>query len=128
MHQKYSYMEITTDSVVPTRRGPQRPPLRYQGRSHLWPNVAIYNLFLGIFSGSNAKIQKEIWKFKWDFKNSKFCEIEILHHIDKQKIAKTRFILNIQDWNFLCRPSFNSITNHVLQLRLSDQFSKFSFF
>ena len=51
-----------------------------------------------------------------------------LHHIDKRNIAKTHLILEIQDWNFVCRPNSDSRTNHVLQLRLSDQPTKFSFF
>ena len=62
------------------------------------------------------------------FQDFKILWIEISRHIDKQKIAITRLILKIEDWNFVFRPNFNSRTNHVLQLRLSDQLSKFSFF
>ena len=40
-------------------------------------------------------------------KISKFCEIEILHHIDNRKIAITRLILKIHGGNFVCRPNFD---------------------
>ena len=47
--------------------------------------------------GSYAKNRTEISKFERDFRISKYCEIEISHHIDKQKIAITRLILKIED-------------------------------
>ena len=44
---------------------------------------------------------------------SKVCEIEILHHLDKQKIGVTRLIFKIRYSNFTCKPNFHSITNHI---------------
>ena len=40
------------------------------GKSHRWPHVAIYHLFVCIFRG-------HMQKFERDFRISKFCEIEI---------------------------------------------------
>ena len=54
------------------------------------------------------KVQPEITKFEQDFSISKFCEIEILHRLDKQKINITRLILKIQDSNFTYKPNFHS--------------------
>ena len=54
------------------------PPLRYQGRSYLWPHVAKEYLLLGKFSGHiqkfGLKSQKlnEISEFK-DFDKFRFC-------------------------------------------------------
>ena len=52
------------------------------------------------------KSQPEISKFERDFKISKFCEMEILHQLDKRKIHITRLILKIIDSNFTSKPIF----------------------
>ena len=86
----------------------------------------LYSICLFVYLGVTCKISDgnlKIWS-----EISVFCEIEISHHNDKRKMAITCLILKIQDWNFVCRPNFDSRTNHVLQLRLSDQVSKSSFF
>ena len=42
-------------------------------------------------------------------------KIEILHHLDKQKMDITRLILKIQDSNLTCKPDFDSRTNYLSQ-------------
>ena len=112
-----------SDSVAPTGGPPQDIKEGVNSNPMLLCSICLF-----VYLGSHAKIRSEISKFEGDFRISKFLEIEISHHNDKRKMAITRLILKIQDWNFVCRPNFNSRTNHVLQLRLSDQLSKFSFF
>ena len=56
------------------------------------------------------------------FRMLKFCKMEILHHLNKQKIGITRLILKIQDSNFTCKPNFQSRTNHILTSMSKDHF------
>ena len=72
--------------------------------------------------GSHAKNQPETSKFEQDFRISKFCKIDISHHLDKRKIDITRLILKIQDSNFTCKPNFYSRKNHILASRSKDHF------
>ena len=57
-------------------------------------------------------------KFNQKFGNSKFCEIEILHHLDELKIDITRLILSIEDSNFICTLHYAHCTIHISQCTL----------
>ena len=59
------------------------------------------------------------------FRIIKFCKIEILHHLDEQKIA--HLILKIQSSNFTCKPNFYSRKN-ILASRSKDHFLESLFF
>ena len=54
-------------------------------------------------------------------------KIEILHHLDKQKIDITRLILKIEDSNFTCKPNFYSRKNHILASRSKDHFLRLKY-
>ena len=49
-----------------------------------------------------------------DFRISNIFEMEILYHLDKQKIGVRRLILKILDSNFTCNHNFYSRTNQIL--------------
>ena len=85
-----------SDSVAPMWGASEAPPKISRRESSLTPCCYIAFVCLCI-NGSHAKIWTEVSKFERDFRISKFSEIEISRHIDKQKIAITHLILKIED-------------------------------
>ena len=79
----------------------------------------IQHLLLGIFRGH---LQKEVSNLSKDFRISKFCKIELSHHIDKQKLPITRLILKIQDSNVPGKANLHSRKNPILASKLKDHF------
>ena len=80
-------------------------------------------VFLGVTCKESARNLK-IWARFQDFK---IFEIEISHHLDKQKIGITRLILKIQDSNFKCKPNFHSRTNHIFTSMSKDHFFRLKY-
>ena len=77
-------------------RGASEAPLKYQGRSLFRPHVTKSYFETYKSYDHMQKFGPKIKKFEQDFRISKFCKIEILHHLDKRKIALTCLILKIQ--------------------------------
>ena len=50
--------------------------------------MLLCSICLFVYLGSHAKIRTEISKFEGDFRISKFCEMDISLHIDKQKMTE----------------------------------------
>ena len=99
----------------------EAPPQKSRKESFLTP--CFYIAFVTkYFQVSHAKNQPETSKFEQDFRNSKFYEMEISHHLDKRKIYVTCLILKIQDSNFTCKANFHSRTNYILTLMSKDHF------
>ena len=94
--------------------GPQRPPLRYQGRIHVWPHVSIEHLILGIF-------RDDMQKFGPVSNNlTRFQDFKILWKCDWwTKIVITLLILKIEGSNVACKPN-DSRKNHIFAYRLKD--------
>ena len=93
------------------------PPNISKKESYMTP--CCYKAFVCLVTCKNSDKNLKIWV--------RFQDLKILWNWDfsshwQVKMAITGLILKLQDWNF------DSRTNHVFQLRLSDQLSKFSFF
>ena len=85
-----------SDSVAPMGEASEAPPKKSRKESFLTPCCYI-EFFTWYILGSHAKNQPEISKLEQNFRISKFCNVEILHHLGKWKIDIPHLILKIQN-------------------------------
>ena len=73
---------------------------------------------------AKSRLRDTITKISGFQKNLK---IKISHHLDKQKMDKTRLILKIQDSKFTSKPNFYSRKNYFLASRSRDHFFRLKY-
>ena len=84
--------------------------------------MLLYSICLFVYLGFTCKNLDRNIKIWVRFQDLKFCNIEILHLLDKQKEYITQLILKKQDSNLTCKSDFYSRKNYILATRSKDQF------